>query len=318
MAALGVAAVVPMLAAGAIYAHKAATGPAARHESYSRSQAPSPPGICAAPSDPALASRLSAGLGRVLQRRSSTVALAVDDRRAGLTCRLGSDWRLDSASLVKLTILCALLRMHMDEHQYLTQDELNLTAAMITASDGSATSALWQQVGPGGLQHFLTLAGMRHTIPGPGGYWGLTQITAGDEMTLLKLLTTGNHVLDSASREFALKLISGVIPAQRWGVPAGAPGGGSVGVQDGWMPRRQGDWRVNSIGVFTGRSGDYEIVVLTRDNSTMAYGITTIEDAAEVLHRDLNPGAGAAIPPSRILPLQQTPDEELPPLPQDP
>ena len=318
MAALGAAAVVPLLAVGAIYAQKAASGPPPRHESYSRPQAPSAPRICTAPSDPALASRLSADLGAVLQRRSSTVALAVDGRRAGLRCELGSAWRLDSASLVKLTILAALLRRHMEEHRYLTQDELNLTAAMITASDGSATSALWQRLGRGGLQHFLTVSGMTHTIPGPGGYWGLTQLTAGDEMTLLNLLTTANSVLDGPSREYAQNLISDVIPSQHWGVPAGAPGGLTVGVQDGWMPRRPGDWRVNSIGVFTGRSGDYEIVVLTRDNSTMAYGATTIEDAAEVIHRDLNPGAPAAIPPSTIAPSQQTPDEELPPLPQDP
>lgn len=317
MAALGVAAAVPLLAAGAIYAHRSAPGTPEQHESYLKEQPAAAPSICADPADPALAARLSADLQGVLKRRHSTVALAVDDRHARLTCRLGTNWRVDSASLVKLTILCALLRRHMEQHQYLTEDELNQTAAMITASDGSATSALWQRLGRGGIQHFLGLAGMNHTTPGPGSYWGLTQITAGDEMTLLTLLTTAKEVLDGPSRQYALNLMSNVIPSQHWGAPAGSPGG-TVGVQDGWMRRRSGDWRVNSIGTFTGRSAGYQIVMLTLDNQTMAYGAATIEDAAAVIHRDLNPGVPAAIPPSTILPSQQTPDEELPPLPQDP
>ena len=32
------------------------------------------------------------------------------------------------------------------------------------------------------------------------------------------------------------------------------------------------------------------IAVLTQDNPTMAYGVRTIENAAEVIHRDLNAG----------------------------
>jgi hypothetical protein len=75
---------------------------------------------------------------------------------------------------------------------------------------------------------------------------------------------------------------------------------------------------VNSAGTFGGPSGSYQIVVLTRDSSSMAYGVSTIEDAAEVVHRDLNPGVPAAVQQSVIPPSQQTPDEELPPLPQDP
>lgn len=316
MAVASVAVVVPMLAAGAVYARHAASSTPARRAGYAGP--PAAQGICVAPSDPARASRLSRDLLDVLRRRYSTVALAVDDRRAGLSCRMGGDWRFTSASLVKLAVLCALLRRHMEERQHLSQSELNRTAAMITASDYAATSALWRQLGPAGLQHFLNLAGMTHTVPGPGGYWGLTQITAEDEMTLLKLLATSNSVLDSASRRYALNLMGNVIPSQRWGVPAGAPAGVTVAVQDGWMPRRPGDWLVNSIGSFTGRSSDYQIVVLTQDNPAMAYGAATIADAAGVIHRDLGGGAPAAVPRSTVLQEEQAPDEELPPLPQDP
>jgi hypothetical protein len=313
VAAVGVAAVIPLLAAAAVYVQHAGDGPHARHASYTR--APSAPSICAAPSQPALASRLSGDLVDVLHRRSSTVALAVTDGRAGLTCRLGAAWQFDSAGLVRLTILAAQLRRNMEEHRYLSQDELNLTSAMTTASDDSATSALWQDLGRRGLQHFLNLAGMTQTVLGPGGYWGLTRITAQDEMTLLNVLTAGNSVLDSTSRQYALSLMAGVAPWQHWGVPAGAPGSVVVNVQDGWM-RRSGGWRVHSAGAFAGRGSTYLIVVLTQGNPTMAYGVRTIEDAAEVVHRDLNPGAAGAVPPtppSVLLPSQQEPGGPLPP-----
>jgi hypothetical protein len=44
---------------------------------------------------------------------------------------------------------------------------------------------------------------------------------------------------------------------------------------------------VHSIGAFTGHGNDYGIVVLTQDDSTMAYGIATIERVAKAVHGDL-------------------------------
>jgi hypothetical protein len=48
-------------------------------------------------------------------------------------------------------------------------------------------------VGRPDLQHFLNLAHMTRTYPGPGPYWGLTQITAHDEVLLLRLLMHQNR-----------------------------------------------------------------------------------------------------------------------------
>jgi beta-lactamase class A len=104
---------------------------------------------------------------------------------------------------------------------------------MITQSDNDAASALWAELGEHSLQHFLNLAQMTHTDLGPGGYWGLTQITAYDEMRLLQLLLNPNPVLTAASRSYALGLMAHVTPSQRWGVPAGAPAGLTVHVKNG-------------------------------------------------------------------------------------
>ncbi|MCW2904494.1 MAG: hypothetical protein JWO67_6759 [Streptosporangiaceae bacterium] len=117
----------------------------------------------------------------------------------------------------------------------------------------------------------------------------MSQITAEDEITLLRILTHGNPVLTDRSRRYALDLMSGVVAAQRWGVPAGAPPGATVHVKNGWLPRLTHGWRVHSIGGFDGGGRDYLIVVLSQDNPTMAYGVETIERVAEVVHRALNP-----------------------------
>ena len=159
---------------------------------------------------------------------------------------------------------------------------------MITRSDNNAASALWAKLGHSYLQHFLNLAGMKQTVLGPGGYWGLTQVTAHDETLLLRLLLTANTVLTGNSRAYALRLMAQVISSQRWGVPAGAPRSVTVHVKNGWLPRATHGWRINSIGGFTWSKGWYSIVVLSMDNPTMPYGITTVEAIARVIHRDLN------------------------------
>ena len=119
-------------------------------------------------------------------------------------------------------------------------------------------------------------------------------------------------MLDPASRSYALTLMADVIPAQRWGVPAGAPRSLVVHVKNGWLPFAPYGWRINSIGGFTGHGQRYSIVVLTQDNPTMAYGVGTVEAIARAINRDLNPAATALVPLSVIPPSQQTPDEAIP------
>ena len=246
---------------------------------------------CRSPSHHALAARLDRDIDRALRGRVSTVAVGVDDPGRGLQCWLNSSAHFDSASVVKVTILGALLRKAQEQHRYLTRTEAAQATEMITESDNDAASDLWADVGRPDLQHFLNLAHMTRTYLGPGPYWGLTQITAYDEVLLLRLLMHQNRVLDTRSRNYVLGLMARVIPSQRWGVPAGAPSRLTVHVKNGWLPLYPHGWRIHSIGVFTGRGGGYSIVVLTQDNPTMTYGIDTIQAVARVINRNLNPAA---------------------------
>jgi hypothetical protein len=269
---------------------------------------------CTSTSHPALAAALARDIQSARSGRSSTVAVWVDDPDVGVTCSLSGSSHFDSASIVKVVILGAMLRKALDQHRYLTSTEVTQLHAMITQSDNNAASALWAKLGHAYIQHFLDLAGMRQTVLGPGGYWGLTQATAHDEMLLLRVLLRSNPILSTNSRAYALALMAQVISSQRWGVPAGAPRTVTVHVKNGWLPLSTHGWRINSIGGFTWPQHWYSIVVLSMDNPTMSYGITTVETIARVIHHDLNPTVTAVIPRSAPAPGWGKPDETIPTL----
>ncbi|EGX59972.1 secreted protein [Streptomyces zinciresistens K42] len=215
------------------------------------------------------------------------MAVGLYDRATNTTCSLRASTAFDSASVVKVTVLAALLWDAKKQNRYLTTREATLAKAMITTSDNAATSALWKQLGLTKIKGFLTAAGMTQTRPGADGYWGLTQITVTDEQKLLKLVTARNAVLSDSARAYVLKLMGQVVPAQRWGTPYGVPSGVTVAVKNGWLQRASDGWRVHSVGAFKGGGHDYVITVLTQGNSTMAYGIATIQGVAKAIHRDL-------------------------------
>ncbi|MFJ1543679.1 serine hydrolase [Streptomyces sp. NPDC088246] len=261
-----------------------------------------------------LAAKLSKDITAALKGRKSTTAVALYDRTTKTTCSLRATTKYDSASVVKATVLAALLWDNKKHNRYLTQREIDLTTAMITKSDNNATTSLWKQLGVTKVKAFLKAAGMTHTVPGSGGYWGLTQITAQDEQRLLTLLTTKNSVLSDNARAYELGLMRKVVSSQRWGTPAGAPSGVSVQVKNGWLPRATHGWRVHSIGAFTGKGHDYAITVLTQDNKTMNDGIDTIQAVARAVHKDLNPAAATqttVAPPAE-------PQEAVPAVPEAP
>ncbi|WP_432165216.1 serine hydrolase [Streptomyces sp. bgisy031] len=275
------------LAAGSVLTAFAVTAPAEAGTSSAGTNVEGSPVTCTS-HRPGLADRLERDIATALHGHGKASALALYDRNTATSCTFRASTAFDSASVVKVTILGALLRQVEEQHRHLTSREVDLTTAMITKSDNAATNALWHQLGHAGIQHFLDLAGMRDTVPGPKRTWGRTQITAGDQVTLLRLLTSDNPVLGERSRAYALRLMNRVVPDQRWGTPAGAPGTATVHVKNGWLPLSTNGWRVHSVGVFTGGGHDYGMAVLSHGNRTMENGVTTVEGVARAINRDLN------------------------------
>ena len=248
-------------------------------------------GLCTAPADHrALASRVSADIWAGLRDRNGSHAVSVYDRVTGLSCIYNGPKHFDSASIVKAIILGALMRWHQETKTSLSSWEKNEATLMIEQSDNDAATYLWDELGMTRLQHFLNLAGMGQTELGQDGEWGLTQVTAHDEMLLLKLLTASNSVLDAGSRGYELSLMAHVTSWEAWGVTAGTPSDVTWHVKNGWLPDATG-WHINSIGAFTGHGRDYMMAVLSVNadpNDGEDYGIDTIEDIARRVQHDLN------------------------------
>ncbi|MEU6541867.1 serine hydrolase [Streptomyces sp. NPDC046859] len=265
------------LGAGLVIAPLAAAAPAAA----------ATPAVGCTSAQPGLADKLKRDITAALANRTGTVAVGLYDRTTKTTCTLRATTAFDSASVVKVTVLATLLWDAKKHDRYLTDREASLAKAMITKSDNAATTTLWKQLGMTKIKGFLSAAGMTMTVPGANGYWGLTQINVTDEQKLLKLVTARNTVLSDNSRAYILKLMGQVVSSQRWGTPYGVPSGVSVAVKNGWLQRAIHGWRVHSVGAFKGGGHDYVITVLSHGNSTMNYGIATIQGVAKVIHRDL-------------------------------
>jgi beta-lactamase class A len=272
--------------------------------------------ICTAPAKHAsLATRLSKDIAAAIRGRSGYIAIRVEDVRTGVECRYNEGHRSHSASVVKATILAALLYWRQHTHTSLTSTEKHEATLMIEYSDNNAANYLWNDVGHTRLNQFIKAAAMTETELNSGGYWGLSEITARDELQLTRLLTEHNSVLTDSSRAYELNLMNHVVSYERWGVPAGAPSGLTVYVKNGWL-NDPVLWVINSIGAIEGHGRDYKMAILTYGNPGEQYGINTVQAIAEAANHDLNaglPAAGTPLAPT-TLPrlLQGRPDEMLP------
>ena len=260
--------------------------------------------------------RLSKDLATAIRGRSGSIAIRVEDVRTGVECRYNEGRRSHSASVVKATILAALLYWRQRTHTSLTSYEKSEATLMIEQSDNSAASYLWNDVGHTRLQQFVNAATMTETQLSPGGTWGLSNITARDELQLMRLLTEHNSVLSDSTRAYELYLMNHVVSWERWGVPTGTPSGLATYVKNGWL-NDPVLWVINTIGAVEGHGRDYKMAILTYGNPGEQYGINTVNAIAAVANRDLNAGLPAAGTPTRaaMLPraVQGQPDEVLPP-----
>lgn len=272
--------------------------------------------ICTAPTKYAsFAPRLSKDIAAAIRGRSGYIAIRVEDVRTGVECRHNEGRRSHSASVVKATILAALLYWRQHARTSLTSMEKHEATLMIEYSDNNAATYLWNDVGRTRLNQFIKAAAMTETELNPGGYWGLSEITARDELQLTRLLTEHNPVLTQSSRAYELNLMSHVVSYERWGVPAGAPSGLTLCVKNGWL-NDPVLWVINSIGAIEGHGRDYKMAILTDGNPSEQYGINTVQAIAEAANHDLNaglPAAGTPLAPTALpLFLQGRPDEVLP------
>ncbi len=237
------------------------------------------------------ARRLQEAIATALEDTQDRVSVAVHDWRSATTCSFRSAITHDSASIVKVTTVATLLWQRAEAGRSLSATEKRWAEAAITISDNAAQSALWSRIGGNdGAAEFMQAAGMTRSAPVASDKWGLTQVTAADELRLLRTLAHGS-LLRPADRNYLLGLMRRVDQTQRWGVPTGAPAGSTVAVKNGWLDEASG-WHVNSIGYVTGDDQEHALVVLSDGYPAMQEGVEAIEAVARAVHASLD-GAAA-------------------------
>ncbi|WP_041820275.1 serine hydrolase [Streptomyces davaonensis] len=208
------------------------------------------------------------------------VSVAVLDMDSGESATYG-DGSFDTASIVKVDILAALLLQAQDAGRGLTAAEKSYATAMIENSDNASTSALWETIGRAeGLAAANERLGLTATEGGEGMLWGLTQTTAADQLTLLQQVFDDESELSEASRAYVRGLMGRIAVDQRWGVSAVADGS-EWALKNGWLPRSTtGLWDINSIGRVTADGREYLVAVLSDGHTTKAAGVALVEAAA--------------------------------------
>jgi hypothetical protein len=223
--------------------------------------------------------RLAVALAPVLRASSGHLAVGVVNRSTGAVAVYGDRRRFAMAGLAKVSILATLLLQRQPPHGGLSETDQQLAAAMIEGDD-EAASRLWQDVGGRSAMSEADLRlGLRHTVPGPGIDWGLGTTTVGDQITLLRDLTTAGSPVTAVARGYMLSLMRGVDVSQRWGVPAAASPGTGYAVRDGWL-LDGGGWVINSVGVLWHGRQRLLMAVLSDDQPTKAAGIAAVRAAA--------------------------------------
>ena len=243
--------------------------------------------------------RLTAALAPIRRTQTGDLAVGVSDVSTGVTAVYGDRLGFHTASIVKVDILASLLLASQRAGTPISDANADLAAQMIETSSDDAATDLWTAIGAGGgLATADASLGLRHTTPGPGDYWGLTTTTAGDQLRLLRALTTAHSPLDARSRDYELDLMRNVISGQNWGVSAAASPGSVLTIKDGWLPDPS-LWVVNSIGVVDHDGQRLLMVVLSSGQPTEAVGIAQDQAAARAAADWITAGGpgGAGIRP---------------------
>ena len=259
----------------------------------------------------------------------TSIAWAIHDDLTEVTCSYQGSAGFNSASVIKVATVATWLWQVEQGRLDFYEDQAYLAEAAITISDNDAQELLWLTIGGAeGMAEFLGVAGMTQTVPSfIDGDWGLTNITADDQLTLVRHLNDAT-LLTREHSDYLLTLMHSVDAEQFWGVSSGAPAEAWIALKNGWLddpvaepmgvPAEDpgGDaaegsegsdpqpteepswdewggevtWTNNSIGQVRAPLASYALVVLSNGNPTDEDGRTRVDEVAAALARTVQNG----------------------------
>ena len=186
-----------------------------------------------------------------------------------------------SASVLKAMLLVAYLRQPSVRERPLRKADRDLLAPMIRWSDNVAATRVRDIVGNDALVRLARRAGMRAFTP--AAIWGLSRVDAADQ-TLFFLHI--DRYVPSRHRAYALRLLSSIVPSQRWGIAQVRPPGWALYFKGGWG---SGSGAVDHQVALRRRGGRrVSVAILTTSSPSHAYGKATLRGVAARLLRGLS------------------------------
>ena len=212
---------------------------------------------------------------RFADSRAGRISFAVVDEEGKMHAS-HPDRVHNSASVVKVLFMIALLREPGVRHDDLTASERALLEPMIQRSDNQTATAVYNRVGEPALYELAHDIGLDHFTTQPT--WGLTTITAGSQARFFSRI---QEYIPKRHRAYAMHLLANIVPSQRWGIPPVAPGHWKLYFKGGWSGAPS--WRVNQVMLLRRPPRHFALAILTREQPSKAYGEESIEGVARRL-----------------------------------
>lgn len=221
---------------------------------------------------------------RYARQRAGLVSFALIDSR-GQAFGWQEKRRYVAASIVKAPLMVAELRRQRAKEGSAALDArtAGLLRAMVSHSDNSSADVLYLRGGDPALYDVARRTGMnRFSVQ---GHWGNAQVTAAD---LAAFMSGYEDAVPRRHRNLAGELLAGVVPDQRWGIPAVAEPTWNVELKGGWRPTTLGELVHQAARLQRGRT-QLALAVLTDAQPSQAYGRETVEGiAGRLLGRPVN------------------------------
>ena len=186
--------------------------------------------------------------------------------------------RYISASVVKAMLLVAYLRQI--GNRLPNAAERATLGPMISVSDNGRATSIYGRVGDAGLLDLARRAGMRDLTV--AGFWGSVFFSAADQA---RFFYRFDSLVPKRSRAYARRLLSSIVPAQRWGFS-------HFSLRRGWSTFFKGGWRqtdsgslVHEAALFERDGARFSLAVLTDGNPSHDYGTETLRGVAQRLFR---------------------------------